>query len=104
MHSTPIVSLYAFAVLFIGLGLPGIALWALFRVFFGRATQADADTLNAGLCVNREWFPVPAARSESAMPAPVPRDEREYFQAAHYAMEHELPSPPLPPRDEREEW
>lgn len=104
MHSTPTISLYAFVVVLAGLGLPGLAVWALFRVLFSRGSDAprtpDFDSL-----ADEEWLSAPPAmrRDPPMMPPSAPRDEREYFQAARYAMEHHLTPPPLPPCTAREE-
>lgn len=104
MHATPTISLYAFAMLLVGLGVPGLALWALFRIVFPQVSRDDSASWNVDPSSDEEWPAMSAASASSAMPPPPPRDEHEYFLAADYAIEHDLPLPPPPPRVEHEEW
>lgn len=104
MHSTPTISLYAFALMLVGLGLPGLVVWAMFRLLFGKASRDESSEWEVDPSAVEEWPAAHVAPSERVMPPPAPRDDREYFHAAHYATEHDLPLPPLPPREEREEW
>jgi hypothetical protein len=105
MHSTPTISIYAFVVVLAGLCLPGVAVWALFRLLFGRISGGGSREQDIDCCQDEEWLSPPSVRLQPPMmPPAAPRDEREYFQAARYALEHNLTPPPLPPRTDREVW
>jgi len=106
MLSPFIEFIYVFAVVVVFLG----GLWMVVRRLIGtwRGVRSSAirgasqpSLFAENVLDAAEQTP---GRLPSFVPPPSPRDDREYFQAAHDARENDLP-PPLPSRvRERDEW